>query len=216
MKKKMFVIGLVIALLIGPVGWSASAQDGDLPLEEQIDLAIDSGVSWLANEQHPDGSWGGWEQTAVTCFALVKLEERAYDLGYPTPFDPEYEYADNIIAGWNYVFQPGNINKQTPLPVQWHNGTPDDPDSNANGYGVYFYTWGGHPTYTTGICLMALAASGTPAMPNQGGIDFNGDSNPDTYQELAQEAVDWLAFGQADIVWSEGGWGYGANDNAND
>jgi len=210
---KIGSILMLLALIFAPLSGEVHAQGPTL--DDRIETAVTNGVAWLAAQQNPDGSWENWEQAAHTCLALVKLQERAYDLGYPTPFDPQYEYSDNIIAGWNYLFGTPHIQVQSPLSPQWHAGTPDDPDINGNGYGLYFGTWG-HPTYTTGICLMALASSGTPDRPNEGGLDFNGNGSPDTYQEIAQEAMEWLAFGQADIDWSEGGWGYGANDNADE
>jgi hypothetical protein len=120
-----------------------------------------------------------------------------------------------VIKGWQYVFGTPHVHMQQIGP-QWHDPNWDVPDTNGNGYGLYFDSWGGHPNYTTGICLMALAASGMPGRANDAGLDFDGDGNPDTFLEIAQEAVDWLAFAQGDFDWCEGGWGYGANDNACD
>jgi len=215
MKTQILKIGsilMLLALIVAPLSGRVRAQEPTL--DERIETAVMNGVAWLAAQQNPDGSWEGYEQAAHTCFSLVKLQERAYDLGYSTPFDPQYEYSNNIIAGWNYLFETPHVEMQSPLSIQWHGGNPDDPDINGNGYGLYFSTWGSHPTYTTGICLMALASSGTPDRPNEGGLNFDGNGIPDTYQEIAQEAMEWLSFGQADLDWSEGGWGYDANDNA--
>jgi hypothetical protein len=227
-KRKVLTVGLVLtalilSLMVGPlVGAQLKAAT-----KGEIEQAVARGVAWLANEQNDDGSWGeDWvddegnrtdaDKTARTCFALVKLEERAYELGdYESPFDPAYPYSGNVIRGWQYVFDVSLVHAQT-LSVQGHNGNWDDPDTNGNGYGIYFDTGGGHQTYTTGICLMALAASRTPNRPNDGGLDFDGDGNPDTFGEMAQEAVDWLAFAQGDGGNDEGGWGYGAIDNNND
>jgi hypothetical protein len=60
---------------------------------------------------------------------------------------------------------------------------------------------------------MALVASDTPDRPNDGGLDYNRDGTPDTLREIAQEAVDWLAFAQVDRGPSEGGWWYRAVNN---
>jgi hypothetical protein len=60
---------------------------------------------------------------------------------------------------------------------------------------------------------MALGASRTQNRPNDGDLDFNGDGDPDTFQEIAQDAVDWLAFAQADLGQYEGGWDYSAQNN---
>ena len=207
------VLLLALAVSIGVFGAKAATED-------DIEQSVSDGVAWLAGEQDPtDHHWGTGDETAKTCLVLVKLEERAYDLGYPSPFDPGYEYSDEIDLGWDYVFDATRTVKQSPLPTQDHTALPgsgiiDDPDTNGNGYGVYFGP--SHHTYTTGICLMALAASGTPDRPNDGGLDFNVDGSPDTFKEIAQDAVDWLAFAQADSGPGEGGWGYAALDNTED
>jgi hypothetical protein len=227
--KKAFVASLAVLTLSLMVGPLAGAQP-PAATDEEIEQAVAKGVAWLANRQNGDGSWGeDWvdeegnnrdeDKTARTCFVLVKLEERANelaekypDLGIESPFDPDYPYSDNVIRGWRYVFDLSRVHKQT-LSVQRHNGNPDDPDTNGNGYGIYFDTGGGSQTYTTGICLMALAASRTPDRPSDGGLDFDGDGNLDTFGEIAQEAVDWLAFAQGDWGNDEGGWHYGDIDN---
>lgn len=208
MKRKVFLVGL----LVTAIAFAAAVSSTYAATEDEIEVAITNGVAWLVSRQYGNGSWGDWEQAAHTCFALVKLEERAYELGYQSPFDPAYPYAQNVSVGWQYIFGT-HTQMWSPLGVQWHAGNPDDPDTNANGYGVYFDTWGSHRTYTTGICLMALAASGTPDRPNDGGLDFNGNGSADTFKEIAQEAVDWLAFAQGDAGGMEGGWGYEENDN---
>jgi hypothetical protein len=148
--------------------------------------------------------------------ALIKLQDRAYELidpgtGQPftSPFDPAYPYSANVLAGWQFVFGGGHTLKQSPLPVQVHG----DPDTNGNGYGVYFQYDNFHNNYTTGICLMALASTGDQDRPNDGGLDFDGDGNADTYGELAQEATDWLAFSQTDGLTGQGGWDYNFHDN---
>lgn len=207
MRGKWLFSGLLVALvLLG--SWSAPAtRPVAAASEEEIALAIENGVAWLAAQQDPfSGSWGGWEYAANTCFALVKLEEYAYEKGYDTPFDPAYPYVGNVLLGWEYLFL--NELYMQPIGMQTHG----DPDTNGNGYGVAFGF--SHETYTAGICTMALAASGTPDRPNGYGIDFDGNGFEDTFFELAQETVDWLAFAQSDSGSGEGGWYYTYLDNA--
>jgi hypothetical protein len=219
MKRKTLSVGLLVIAVVSATvlggSYVAFVPSANAATEDKIEEAIASGVAWLASQQKNDGSWGDRYQAAVTCFALVNLEERAYDLGYGSPFNPDYPYSNNVIRGWQYIFGVPHAHAQT-LGVQSHNGSPDNPDTNGNGYGIYFETWGEEksPTMSTGICLMALAASRTPNRPNDGRLDYNGDGNPDTFKEIAQETVDWLAFAQADSGRLEGGWGYGALDNA--
>jgi hypothetical protein len=118
-----------------------------------------------------------------------------------------------VVNGWKFIFstganeKPRYINKQ-PLSLQKHGTIYNDPDSNLNGYGLDF-----GDSYTTGITLMALEASGAPNRPNDGGIDFNGDKVADTFFEIAQDVVDWIAFAQGDSGSGEGGWSYSYINN---
>ena len=175
------------------------AQPTSAATEEQIEASIADGISWLAGIQYGNGSW--YDHTAYTCFALIKLQDRAYELGFDSPFDIGYAYSTNVINGWQYVFSGGRTQPQS-IGIQPHG----NPDTTGNGYGVYFRYDLRHYNYTTGICLMALASSGDPSRPLEGG--FVLPLGVDTYGELAQEAVDWLAFSQADFSYGEGGWYY--------
>ena len=181
--------------------------------DEEILTSIQSGVEWLAEQQQVDGSWGNYVPTAETCFVLSKLQDRAYELGFSSPFDVAYEHQDKIIAGWEYIFDASRVIMQSPLAVQDHtagaSGTMDDPDTNGNGFGVNF----GSPSYVTAVCLLALHSSGTPDRANDGGLDFDGDQSPDTFFEIAQDAADWLAWAQVDGGPGEGSWNYSPLDN---
>jgi len=186
---------------------------------------IPAGLAYLASQQNLDGSWGSWNdaKSAYTGLVLTKLQMHAYETGYESPFDPAYPYSARVILGWEYLFAtngsgiPINAFKRT-LNVQDHtegeSGTLDNPDSNGNGYGVCFgYNWGdpnalAYSTYTTGIVLMALEASGTPDRPNDGGIDFDEDGFADAFGQFAQDMADWLSWAQGDSGNDEGGWGY--------
>jgi sugar lactone lactonase YvrE len=207
----VLVIAVVMTLSVFPIMSIPAATD------QQIEDAINAGVAFLAGKQLGDGSWGPFvghgDCEAYTGFVLLKLQDRAYELNYNSPFDPAYSYSTHVISGWIYLF--GQALTAT-LSLQDHTvgatGTIDNPDTNGNGYGIYW--GGGHDTYKTGVCLMALVASGTPNRPNDAGIDFNGDMVVDTYREIAQDVVDYLAWAQGDLGNDEGGYGYGALDNA--
>lgn len=165
--------------------------------EDEIKPAIDKGVAWLVTLQNPDGSWGdGWNQIARTGFAVVKLEDRAIELGFKSPFDPAYQYAGNVEKGLNYIF----TNAQTTgIAVQ----PAGNPDTNGNGTGVYF---GWQRTYETGIAMMAIAASRDPAR-----LVATGPLTGKAYKDVLQDAVDYFAFGQNDYPTGQGGWGYEEN-----
>jgi hypothetical protein len=215
MKHKIISTVVALVLLLGLLSIPAQAAS-----EEDINNAISNGVAWLAADQEPDGSWPAyWEDVATTGLAVLKLEHRAYELGYDSPFDPAYEYSDNVIAGLDYLFGSANLFTQS-IGTQDHtggaSGSIDDPDSNANGKGVYAH---GHSypfdVYDTGIVLSAIAASGTPSrVVNVTGSPVDGW----TYFDVAQDMVDWLAWAQSDFDYApnsagEGGWSYGALDN---
>jgi len=192
--------------------------------EDEIEASIDAGLVWLTSVQNLDGSWGEYDQTAHTAFALIKLQDRAYELGYESPFDPDYTYSENVEKGWDFIFGPnlypsGFYCNDMTVSLQDHtggaSGSIDDPDSDGDDLGVYFFgPFGSHATYTTGLVLMALEASGTPDRLNDGGFNFDGDGFVDSFFDIAQDAVDWLAFGQVDYGETEGSWVYDAADNS--
>ena len=82
MKRRVFAILVVVAMVLpfaaAPVGSAA---------DDPVQTAIEKGLTWLVGQQNSDGSWGTYEPVAHTGFAVVKLEERAFELGYASPFD---------------------------------------------------------------------------------------------------------------------------------
>jgi hypothetical protein len=190
--------------------------------EADIEQAIKDGLVWLVAQQNtnpsPDyGSWNAyWGQLETgTGLALYKLCDRAYELkkqnpDIESPFDPDYEYYQNVINGFDWVF---NHLVVVDIGIQDHTtgatGTFDDPDTNGNGKGVTTQNW--YSSYTTGILLAAIAASGTPdRLVNDPSSPVNGW----TYKQVAQDMADFLAFSQVDpsVDWGgytvEGGWDY--------
>jgi hypothetical protein len=193
MKKRIYSFFILAVLLFITI--VSTTTNAGASLEEDIEQAINRGIAWLVEEQYEDGSWE-WS-VGKTAFVLIKLQDRAFELGYD-PFDVgSYDYALNVINGWQYIL--GNI-------VQ---------DENGNGLWI---DSGFNSVYDTGISLMSCAASGMPNRVNTFGHDFNADGNDDTYGEIAQEIVNWLAYAQIDGGLNHGGWGYRANlngDNSN-
>lgn len=127
--KRDWVCAILAAaiLLVGAMpAWSATP--------EQIEASIDAGVAWLLNNQNDDGSWGTWEQVAKTALAVVKLQDRARELGTS-------EYDNEIQAGLDYIFGQATVSPY------------------GAGSGICF-AHGGHETYNTGIAMMAVANDG--------------------------------------------------------
>jgi len=112
---------------------------GQPPTQEEFQQSIDVVLVWLVAQQHTDGYWNAYdgELEAGTGLALYKLCERAYELGYESPFDVNYIYHQNVIDGFNWVFNQLMV---VPISLQDHTtgatGTWDDPDVNGNGNGV--------------------------------------------------------------------------------
>jgi len=198
---------------------------GEPPVfNETINQAIEDGLAWLVNQQDTSGganhgTWTGYgSREAGTGLALYKLCERAYELGYDSPFDPEYEYYQNVMDGFNWTFTKLSVYD---ISLQDHTsgatGTVDDPDTNGNGKGVASGYGTTRETYYTGIFLAAISASDTFDRV----IDVSGSPVDGwTFGDVAQDMVDFLAWAQVDPVYSpyskdyhEGGWDYYHVDN---
>jgi len=208
---KLLVMLVVVSLLVVPFAGTVAAQEP--PTQEEVKAAIDKGVDWLLKQQNfedPDalqyGSWGDWEQVAVTAFAVKKLEhyaiDKKYGLGLDSPFDAPY--AAQLQAGLNFLFRNAFIIRIGVQPA-------GDPDGDGDGIGVYFETNPWNRTYSSGIALMAISESTTPDRV----VDVPG-SHVDgwTYEEVAQDTLDYLAWGQTDSGSGRGGWIYSEMDNA--
>ncbi|MHA2027888.1 MAG: hypothetical protein ACW99A_12190 [Candidatus Kariarchaeaceae archaeon] len=210
MRNRITIINFFLILML--LGMSSNRPMSAVE-EEEIETAISDGVEYLASRQQPDGSWASdWAyKAAYTAFALIKLQDRATELGY-SPFDSEYEYSGNVTAGWQYLFtQVRNMTISTQDHTGGQTGTIDDPDADGNGIGNYFHyliSYSSITVYTTGVTLMALEASDSPNRVNDLGLDLDTDGSPDTFKEIAQDTADWLAYAQGDSGNDEGGWGY--------
>ncbi len=166
--------GLFVLLLAGMLVLPALGQ----PTEADIQAAIDAGVAWMAGQQDPTtGEWPMGGEIAPTGFGVLKLLDYAFERD-EDPFDETYAYYTKLMLGFEYIFN----NVQT--------------DSN----GVFFSHSGGwHETYSTGIVMMAIAASQDPDRDV-----LIGPLAGSTYQEVVQGCVDWLAAAQN----GDGGWKY--------
>jgi len=199
------VVASIAAVVMVAVVFAAIVMPAGATTEAEIEQAISDGVAYVVSVQNADGSWGSSDISARTAFVLIKLEERATELGLD-PFDNDptsptyYEYADNVTAGMDYLLDTAQI--VSPLSVQ----TYGDPDSNGNGQGICFGT--GHQTYTTGLAACALGLS---AHPDDRSYTIGGTAY--TYKQIAQDTADWLAFAQTDSGNGRGGWDYDGTNN---
>jgi len=180
---------LLAVTLAGPV--SAAT-------EEEIAVAIEDGMAWLAAQQNPDGSWGYWSQVARTGFAVLKFETHAIRQCID-PLDPDYMYYDQVRDGLDYIFANAHLANIT---VQ----AAGDPDTDGDNIGVLIFSESYSRVYETGIAMMAIAASTHPEMVYMGW----------TYEEILQDAVDYMAWAQTDFGPGRGGWHYEEMDNSGD
>ncbi len=182
MKIRLFAKLAGICILVIAVSAFVVAPITKAATEEEIENSIEAGISWLADMQGGDGSW---RSVAETGFAVVKLEDRAFELGHESPFDPAYEYSSNVIAGLDYIFsQAGN----------------SDCCSDKIVFGA-----GWHECYSTGIAMMAISASRTPdRVVNVAGSLVDGM----TYQTVVQANVDYFVCAQYTVNPYTGAWKY--------
>lgn len=159
--------------------------------QQEIKASIDTGLAWLVTQQSGNGSWAPNEYpVSNTGLALLKLETYALENGFETPFDARYIYKNNVVAGLNYIFSQAILD--------------------INGNGIYFKDGGSYVNYATGIVLAAICASSDPAH-----IVTGGAANGNTYKQVADLIVQYLAYSQE----NSGGWAYakgvGTPDNSN-
>ncbi|MFC2032131.1 TRAP transporter substrate-binding protein DctP [Chloroflexota bacterium] len=170
--------------------------------------AIADGIAWLATQQNEDGSWGAEYPLAKTGLAVLKLNSHATDLGFSSPFYPEYLYIAEAQAGLNYIFSNAYTTSIGTQPA-------GNPDLDGDTIGVYFrspeYPEGQERVvYETSIAMMAIAASTAPDRV----VEVDGSQvNGWTYKDVLRDAVDYMAWAQTDTGYGRGGWNYGPMDN---
>jgi hypothetical protein len=180
--------GLCILAALALVLAVTPAASAEPDLEADIEASVVAGLAWLAGQQNPDGSFGGYEFVAQTGLVVLKFEDRAIDLRQD-PLSAEYEYHALVQAGLDFIEAEALIQ---PIGIE----PAGDPDGNGNDIGVYWQSQGSwHQIYSTGVAMMALAAS----------------QHPELYGDLLQDAVDYMAWAQADPGCGvhRGGWRYG-------
>ena len=183
--------------------------DGTFETELQIsvDIAIQDGLEYLYLTQNNDGSWSGTGYLlGPTGYAVLTFENQGYLASQP--FDKSI-YAEYIQAGLNYLFTHARFQTLAVQPA----GNPD-PDGDG---GLSFYS--GYPIYETPMALMAIASTGTPnetvKVSPTDPVTYK-DLNGQTYFEVAEDIVHYLAWAQNEGPNGRGGWRYNPNDGDSD
>lgn len=189
MKRKIIVLMVLLAV----------AGTAHAATEAEKQAAIDAGLAYLATTQNASGSLGGGGtdyQLAQTGSALLAFQEEKANWGANA-----VAYQAIVDNGLTYILNNASI---VGIGPQAHG----NPDGDGNGIGVKLYPGGIslRDTYVTGICLPAIAASGTPNK-----VVASGPLTGWTYKQVVQNVVDYFAFGQDDGGPGQGGWRYYAN-----
>jgi hypothetical protein len=184
MLTKISSIVLILAILFSFNTYSTQAAT-----PSQIQTSIDNGLAWLATQQQADGRWQFYNgsnydyyDVATTAIVVLKMEDRARDLGND-PFDTiHYPYAQNIKNGLNYI-------------LDW---------AKSDVFGYHFPDFGSTDMYTSGIVIAALSASTHPGEIVPAGKPLAGQ----TYLQVVQGMVNCAAGVQGTSTFYTGGWGY--------
>ena len=179
---------VAVLLIASLMGVSAATED-------EIEDSISLGLEWLSAQQQINGSW--WYNNALsnactdpstTALVLLKFVDRAKELELD-PFGSDgYEYADNVIAGFDYLFS--------------------EVISDTDGIHVNNCL----EVYSTSTALMAISSTDAP-----GRVITTGPLTGMTYNQAAQGLMDWLVYAQNVEAGTQscdvGGWGYTSNSD---
>jgi len=189
------ITGMLLLTVKTPAAFAASQAD--------INNAIDNGLAYLATTQAADGHWGSFYYVATTAKAVLAFENAGHLAS--DPLDP---YQTNVQKGLDYLFANAYVQAIGVQPA-------GDPDTNGNGFGIYFNDPWGQVVYQTPMVLMAIVGSQTQtALATTGPVNVIGRQ----YNAIVTDIVDWLAWGQCDPASGvyRGGWRYGPNDGSSD
>jgi hypothetical protein len=211
----LFVATLTVTDSDGESGsdtYLVEIKDGS-KLGVQVNVAIDEGLWRLHKDQDrstftdgaPYGSWPYGSNTVAATGASTEAFEIHGSLPDGNPLvDP---YVETVQRGLNYLLSEMKREDIWQDPVYCPLG---DPDVNANGFGLIACTDCWHAMYESGIALMALASSRCPDCIAATGIP---EVTGRTYLDIAQDMVDYFAYGQSDSYTGDGrgGWRYYGN-----
>ena len=163
----------------------------------RINAAIEDGMRWLYLNQNANGWWydsSDYYGMGTTGLAVLAFEENAH---HGNNDRDEDIYAETVQLGLDWIIN--HHGRKISINVQ----TAGDPDTDGNGFGVYFST----NVYANGIGCLAVAASNQPDS-----VVASGNLAGMTYYEVMEDAMNCIAWSQTDASSGNqrGGWRYGA------
>lgn len=161
-KKRRALLIAVLAMAVAVLCLSPGAQAAT---PEEIEAAIAKGLTWLVAQQAGNGSFPGYYPIANTAAAVLKLEDRAKELGYNSPFDPSYPYKTNVENGLTYLLSQAHL----------------------SGTQVWWEYYGSETTYHTALGIMAIVSSTTPDT-----VVASGPLSGLTYGQVVTYALNFL------------------------
>ena len=189
----------------------------DETLDVEVNDAIDDMLWWLHKQQtrgaYGDGvEYGYWYSPHGVHVSFTGAATEAFEInGHCLSGDPKEDpYVDTVQRGLNYLFNQFHTHSISQDPTYCPLG---DPDTSGNGIGLACYDYS--QMYDTGIALMAISSSQTPnEIAKTGSANVKGRA----YKDIAQDMVDFIAWGQSDPYTGvyEGGWRYNANYGSSD
>jgi len=211
----LFVASLTVTDDTGDTGsdtYLVKIEDGT-DLGVQVNVAIDEGLWRLHKDQVrgilPDGTPYGFWPYGGNEVASTGASTEAFEINGSLPngdlnSDP---YVETVQRGLNYLLSEMHSQAVFQDPIYCPLGNPD---TNANGFGLFACTDCWHSMYESGIVLMALASSRCPSCVAATGIP---EVVGRTYLDITQDMVDYFAFGQSDPDTGDGrgGWRYYGN-----
>ena len=211
----LFVATLTVTDTSGETGsdqYLVEIKDGsDLTVKGNV--AIDEGLWRLHKDQlrgtFPDGADYGYWDYGGHPVAATGASTEAFEIhgSLPDGNPDEDPYVETVERGLNYLLSEMHSYPVSQDPTYCPEGNPD---MNGNGIGLDCCVGCWHSMYESGIALMALASSRCPdCVAATGSPDVVGR----TYLDIAQDMVDYFAYGQSDpdTGVGRGGWRYYGN-----
>ncbi len=185
----------------------------DTPLENQaieVNIAIQDGLRYAYLNQQANGRWAHGSQAGWDCGTTGFTVWAFANSGHLPTNDVDTDiYAEFVQQGIDFILSKASAPGFGPQP------NIGDPDGDANGriinlcpglFSPDIREGYSTPIAAAGILAAYSAAPGTVVAPGS----FAGQMPGDTYVNLIQDTIDWIAYAQEEGG-GRGGWRYGAN-----